>query len=195
MSSKLKNAFSTVYATVIVIVCVLLATICMVQAWSERASRGTAAAFAIFALLFVNISIVLLFQAYRYFEYRRVLATLGFLPLDWKKAPFNDLVLRAIFQNRKEAFVSRLAHGDSCGMHFYVFNWARDTAWWSKKRTTLVFQPMGTIDDVLVSGVTNSADAEINCYGDWCMIQARREIQPRALPHWLGTMGTLCHGK
>lgn len=164
----------------------------MVQAWSEKdRSRGTAASFVILALLCLYFAVVLLLQASRSRAYQREIATLGFVSLDWNKVPFDDLILRAIFQNRKKSFVSGFVHGDSCGMHFYLFNRARDAAWWSKKRTTVVLQPTGNIDDVLASGIINNADAELARHGDWCMIQARGEIQPKALGQWIVTVGTL----
>lgn len=193
MSPKLKDALSTVYAAAIAIACMILATLCVVQAWSERTrSKGTATAFAFVALLFAYFAFVLMFQTSRNRQYQQVIATLGFVPLDWKKVPFNDLVLRAIFRNRKEAFVSGLVHGDSGGTHFYLFNWAPDTAWWSKRRTTLVFQPTGNIDERSLSGIIKNENAELGRYGDWCMIQARREIQPGALRQWIESAGTLC---
>ncbi len=141
------------------------------------------------ALFFVYMAVVFLFQAIRSRQYERVTTSLGFVPLDWKDVPFND-VLRAIFQGRKKTFLSRVVHGEACGMHVYLFNRARDVAWWSEKKTTIVFEQSQAqnSDDVVTRRLSEKGDAELALHGHWCMIQARHEIKPAALPQWLETV-------
>jgi len=111
-----------------------------------------------------------------------VITTLGFMPLDWKDVPFND-VLPAIFEYRKKAFLSRIVHGEACGTHVYLFNRASDVAWWSKKKMTIVFEQsqMRNSDDDVTRRLSEKGDAELAFHDPWCMIQARHEIEPTAL--------------
>ncbi len=140
MSPKLKHIVSVVYGFALLAVCLFCAVLGAAYGWSERTrSKSSAATSVVVALFFFYMAFVFLFQAIRSRQYERVTTSLGFVPLDWKDVPFND-VLRGIFQGRKKTFLSRVVHGEACGTHIYSFNRARDVAWWSEKRTTIVFE-------------------------------------------------------
>jgi hypothetical protein len=68
-----------------------------------------------------------------------------------------------------------------------LFLSADDVAWWSKKKTTLVFQQLQTqnSDAALVSRLSEQGDAKLAVHGNWCLILARHEIKPPSLPQWL----------
>ena len=190
MSPKLKHIVSVVYGFALLAVCLFCAVLGAAYGWSERTrSKSSAATSVVVALFFFYMAFVFLFQAVRSRQYERVTTSLGFVPLDWKDVPFND-VLRGIFQGRKKTFLSRVLHGEACGTHIYLFNRARDVAWWSEKKTTIVFEQSQTqnSDDVVTRRLSEKGDAELAFYGHWCMIQARHEIKPTALPQWLETV-------
>jgi hypothetical protein len=190
MSPKLKHIVSVAYGFALLAVCLFCAVLGAAYGWSERTrSKSSAATSVIVALFFVYMAFVFLFQAIRSRQYERVTTSLGFVRLDWKDVPFND-VLRGIFEGRKKMFLSRVVHGEACGTHVYLFNRARDVAWWSEKKTTIVFEQSQTrnSDDVDARRLSEKGDAELAFYGHWCMIQARHEIKPTALPQWLETV-------
>jgi len=190
MSPSLKRIISIGYGFALITVCLLLAVLSGAYAWSGR-TRGKSgvAAFAVAALFFIYVAAVLVFQAVRSRQYKRVIASLGFVPLDWKLVPFNE-TLRVVFPNRRKAFCSGLVHGDSCGTHIYLFNCARGLAWWSRKKTTVVFERPGVLnpDDGVARRLAEKGDAELVFHQRWCVIQARHEIRPTALPEWLETV-------
>jgi hypothetical protein len=190
MSPKLKHIVPPVYGFALLAVCLFCAVLSATYGWSERTrSKSSAATSVVVALFFVYMAVVFLLQAIRSRQYERVTTSLGFVPLDWKDVPFND-VLRAIFQGRKKMFLSRVVHGEACGTHVYLFNRARDVAWRSEKRTTIVFEQSQTrnSDDVIKRCLSEKGNADLAFHGHWCMIQARHEIKPTALPQWLETV-------
>ena len=190
MSPRVKHIASVVYTLALLAVCLSFGVLSAAYGWSERArSKSSAVTSVVIALFFIYMAIVFSFQAVRSRQYERVITNLGFMPLDWKDAPFNH-VLPTIFEYRKKAFLSRIVHGEACGTHVYLFNRASDVAWWSKKKTTIVFEQsqMRNSDDDVTRRLSEKGDAELAFHDPWCVIQARNEIEPTALPQWLETV-------
>jgi hypothetical protein len=196
MSPKLKHIVSNVYGFAVITVCLFVAVATGGYAWSERTrSKTNAGTFAVVALFFIYIAAVLVFQAVRGREYERVITSLGFVPLDWKNVPFSE-ALPAVFANKKQPFLGRVIHGEACGRHVYHFICAGDAAWWSKKKTTVVMEgPQAlTTGEGLAARLAEKGDAELAFHNRWCMIQARHEIGPTALPEWLETVVSITAG-
>jgi hypothetical protein len=188
MSTRIKHFVSTVYVIAIVIACVALVWTSAGYALTERTrSKTTSAAFVAITAFLIYVIVVLVSQIVRSRGYERALTRLGFVPLEWKDAPFADLLL-TISRNRKQAFLSRIVQGEVSGTHVYLFNQSSDVAWWSKKRTTVVMEESRGSDAAITSALAEKGNAGIICRGHWCMIQARCEIKPIRLQQWLETV-------
>jgi hypothetical protein len=178
------------YAVTLITLCLLLGSLETAIAFSARSrSISNTTFFGLTALFFWYVAAVLVFQSIQTRKYQRAIDALGFVPLDWKDVPFND-ALPAIFQYRKKAFLSHVVHGKAGGSHVYLFNRASDVAWWSKKKTTIVFEHSQNqnSDDDVKRRLSERGDADLAFYDHWCMIQARHEIEATALPEWLQTV-------
>lgn len=171
----------------VIMVWVFCAVVTAAHAWSETTrSKARAVAFAVLALVFICRVAVLVFRVVRRREYERVITSLGLVPLDWNSVPFIE-VLPVVFANKRKVIFSRVVHGEAYGTHVYLFNCERDTAWWSKKKTTVVLkrpQASAAGEDV-ARRLSEKGDAELAFHNHWWMIQAKHEIVPTALPRWL----------
>jgi len=173
----------------VIMVWVFNAVFTAAYAWSlTTRSKARAVTFAVLALLFSSRAAFLAFRAVRGRGYERVITSLGFVPFDWESVPFNE-ILPVVFPKRKAIF-SRVVHGDAYGTHVYLFNCARDRAWWSKIRTAVVMERPQALaaSEGVARRLSEKGDAELAFHNHWWMIQARHEIAPTALPRWLETV-------
>lgn len=193
MLNELKQTASVAYRIAVIVVCSLFAVLTARYAWQQRAAGlSNVVVFIVFALFLAYAAVVLIFQAVQMRRYAGTVDALRLVPVEWKDVPFQD-VIPSILQNRKKEFLSRVVHGETCGVHIYLFSSARDVAWWSKKKTSVIFERLQAqnSNEGMAERLSKRAEADLTFHRGWCLIQARHEIKPDALAQWLETIAAI----
>jgi hypothetical protein len=196
MLRQFRGTIRTAYAFAIIVVSLVVSAAVFVFGWRERThSRAN----VVFSLLvggfFLYAAVVLVFQTIEDWKYRRALDALGFLPFDWTKVPFQQVL--SGFSKGGKAFVSRGFQGTIGSTDVYVFNFGTDTAWWSMRKIAAVLPNAGKLEQTEHHELLlRNADAELTISPEWFVVRSRRHVSPDTFQQWVRTVvATLASGR
>jgi hypothetical protein len=188
MPRPFKQTLLSAYAFAIIALCLLMSSAMFVLGWQRRTHGRSDTIFSlVVGGFFLYAVIVLLFQRIEDRKYKRAFDALGFVPFDWAKVPFQQVL--SVFSKGRKAFVSRGFQGRIGGTDIYVFNFGTDTAWWGMRRVAAVLPNVSKIEhpkghELLMK----NAGAELAVTAEWFVVRSRRRVSPDAFQQWVKTV-------
>src|SRR5579859_6056072 len=177
-----KRALLAIYSVAIVLVCVSMGACGVVAAWRSR-TLGDRLFFGLAAAFMMSCAVMLVSQAITNRRYGIAAHALNLTVFDWNSSPAAETLRQLEIVRRGKVFVSDGLTGWVNGMNLYVFNYAFDVAWWSKKRTIAVIRRsnLTSAPDRAVQLMYENAGAELTVTPNWFVVHGRRRKSPNEL--------------